>query len=89
MDDPVTLAIDIGGTGLKAASLDAEGNMLLDRVRTKTGYPHAFPVSFATGGYSARRTSSPSTAPISHVDPDLVKASGHFGLTRRRTTATR
>jgi polyphosphate glucokinase len=39
MDGPVTLAIDIGGTGLKAGALDAEGNMLLDRVRTKTEYP--------------------------------------------------
>ncbi len=33
------LAIDVGGTGLKAAVLDAEGNMLSDRVRVKTPRP--------------------------------------------------
>ena len=33
------LAIDIGGTGLKAALLDLEGNMLTDRVRVKTPHP--------------------------------------------------
>jgi polyphosphate glucokinase len=31
-----TLAIDIGGTGLKAAVLDEEGTMLADRVRVET-----------------------------------------------------
>jgi polyphosphate glucokinase len=31
-----TLAIDIGGTGLKASVLDAQGNMLVDRVRVET-----------------------------------------------------
>ena len=30
------LAIDIGGTGLKAAVLDSEGNMLTERVRVET-----------------------------------------------------
>lgn len=33
------LAIDIGGTGLKAAVLDAEGNLLSDRLRVKTPSP--------------------------------------------------
>ncbi len=33
------LAIDIGGTGFKAAVLDAEGNLLSDRLRVKTPYP--------------------------------------------------
>lgn len=33
------LAIDIGGSGFKAAVLDAEGNMLTDRVRVKTPHP--------------------------------------------------
>ena len=33
------LAIDIGGSGLKAALLDLEGNMLTDRVRVKTPHP--------------------------------------------------
>jgi polyphosphate glucokinase len=36
---PTTLAIDIGGTGLKASVLDAEGRKVVDRVRTKTPYP--------------------------------------------------
>lgn len=38
---PTTLAIDIGGTGLKASVLDAEGRMLVDRVRVPTTYPMA------------------------------------------------
>ena len=36
---PFTLALDIGGTGLKAAVLDAKGRMLGDRVRIDTTYP--------------------------------------------------
>lgn len=34
-----TLALDIGGTGLKATVLDARGRMLVDRVRVKTPDP--------------------------------------------------
>lgn len=33
------LAVDVGGSGLKAAVLDAEGNMLTERVRVKTPFP--------------------------------------------------
>jgi polyphosphate glucokinase len=36
---PATLAIDIGGTGLKASVLDATGRLLADRVRVPTTYP--------------------------------------------------
>jgi polyphosphate glucokinase len=36
---PTTLAIDIGGTGLKASVLDAVGRKVVKRVRTKTPYP--------------------------------------------------
>jgi len=36
---PITLAIDIGGTGLKAMALDAKGKMLTDRLRVPTPYP--------------------------------------------------
>ena len=36
---PMTLAIDIGGTGLKASVLDAEGNMVTPRVRVPTPHP--------------------------------------------------
>jgi polyphosphate glucokinase len=38
---PLTLAIDIGGTGLKASVLDASGAMVADRVRVPTKYPLA------------------------------------------------
>jgi polyphosphate glucokinase len=34
-----TLAIDIGGTGLKASVLDEQGKMLVDRVRVPTPHP--------------------------------------------------
>lgn len=34
-----TLAIDIGGTGLKASVLDGEGEMVSDRVRVETPHP--------------------------------------------------
>ncbi|HUQ62503.1 MAG TPA: ROK family protein [Acidimicrobiales bacterium] len=36
---PATLAIDIGGTGLKASVLDPVGAMMADRVRVLTTYP--------------------------------------------------
>ena len=36
---PRTLAIDIGGTGLKALLLDPRGEPLTDRVRSATSYP--------------------------------------------------
>ena len=36
---PRTLAIDIGGTGVKAMLLDASGNSLSDRLRVKTPQP--------------------------------------------------
>jgi polyphosphate glucokinase len=38
-EHPYTLAIDIGGTGLKASVLDAGGAMVADRVRVSTTYP--------------------------------------------------
>ncbi|HXX89080.1 MAG TPA: ROK family protein [Acidimicrobiales bacterium] len=40
---PCTLAIDIGGTGLKASVLDATGAMVADRVRVPTTYPMSPP----------------------------------------------
>jgi polyphosphate glucokinase len=36
---PLTLAVDIGGTGLKASVLDAAGAMVADRVKIPTPYP--------------------------------------------------
>lgn len=37
--DVTTLAIDVGGTGLKASVLDPQGVMMTDRVRIETPYP--------------------------------------------------
>ncbi len=36
---PLTLAVDVGGTGLKASVLDADGAMVADRVKVPTPYP--------------------------------------------------
>jgi polyphosphate glucokinase len=36
---PLTLAFDIGGTGLKAAVLDVSGSLVGERVRVETTYP--------------------------------------------------
>jgi polyphosphate glucokinase len=38
-DDPRTLAIDVGGTGIKASVLDGAGKMMVERVRIPTPYP--------------------------------------------------
>ncbi len=39
LDHPFTLAIDIGGTGLKANVLDRDGDVVADRVKIPTTYP--------------------------------------------------
>jgi polyphosphate glucokinase len=44
MDDARTLAIDVGGTGLKAVVLSPEGEMVSERVRNDTPYPCPPPV---------------------------------------------
>src|SRR3954454_19406479 len=36
---PITLAIDIRGSGLKASALAGQGRMLTDRLRVPTPYP--------------------------------------------------
>jgi polyphosphate glucokinase len=38
-EHPFTLAIDIGGTGLKASVLSKDGTMVADRVKVSTTYP--------------------------------------------------
>ncbi|HEX3954221.1 MAG TPA: ROK family protein [Stellaceae bacterium] len=43
MDDRRTLAVDIGGTGLKLALLDGDGKMIGDRVRLPTPTPPVSP----------------------------------------------
>lgn len=44
MTGPRTLAIDVGGSGLKAVVLDPDGEMLTERVRRETPYPCTPPV---------------------------------------------
>ena len=43
---PVTLAIDVGGTGLKALLLDERGNAITERVRVETPRPATPPAVF-------------------------------------------
>jgi polyphosphate glucokinase len=38
-EHPYTLAIDVGGTGLKASVLSKDGTMVADRVKVETKYP--------------------------------------------------
>jgi len=38
-DDSVTFAVDVGGTGIKGALLDAQGTMIGKRVKQATAYP--------------------------------------------------
>jgi polyphosphate glucokinase len=40
-EHPFTIAIDVGGTGLKADVLDTDGQPVADRVRVPTSYPMA------------------------------------------------
>lgn len=44
MDGARTLAVDVGGTGLKAVVLSPEGEMMCERVRVETPYPCPPPV---------------------------------------------
>jgi polyphosphate glucokinase len=44
MDGPLTLAIDVGGSGLKALVLSPDGTMVSDRARRSTPYPCTPPV---------------------------------------------
>jgi polyphosphate glucokinase len=44
MDGPRTLAIDVGGSGLKAAVLSPDGEMVSERTRRETPYPCTPPV---------------------------------------------
>jgi len=72
---PFTLSIDIGGTGLKASVLDADGKMVADRVRAATTYP--MPPD-GERGMVARLTALVSTLP----EADRVSA-GFPGMVRR------
>lgn len=53
--DPLTLAIDIGGTGVKGSVLKPDGAMIVDRVRLATPHPAApEPVLLAVRSIVAR-----------------------------------
>jgi len=71
---PLTLAIDIGGTGLKASVLDHAGAMVADRVRVPTTYP--MPPA-GDGGMVARLASLVSSLPgfdrVSAGFPGMVR----------------
>jgi polyphosphate glucokinase len=53
-EGPFTLAIDVGGTGLKASVLDRIGRVVADRVRVPTRYPFA-PETFVDALFALSR----------------------------------
>src|ERR1039458_8237516 len=63
---PLTLAVDIGATGLKASVLDADGAMVADRVKVPTSYP--MPPDRLVGG----------RAKLAGPLPNAQRASGGF-----------
>jgi len=77
-----TLAIDIGGTGLKASVLDTRGRMVTDRVRVPTPYPCTPKVLVKTlvdlvapvGAYGRVSVGFPGV-----VRGDLIVTAPHFG----------
>jgi polyphosphate glucokinase len=84
MSDKHTLAIDIGGTGLKASVLDARGKMLVDRVRVPTPYPLTPDIFLGTIGEMVKAL--PPFDRISAGYPGFVRdgviiTSPHFGDT--------
>ncbi len=68
---PFTLAIDIGGTGLKASVLDATGAMVADRVAVKTTYP--CPPSKMIDDLAALVAPLPPAARVSAGFPGMVR----------------
>ncbi|HVC71999.1 MAG TPA: ROK family protein [Acidimicrobiales bacterium] len=68
---PLTLAIDIGGTGLKASVLDADGAMVADRVIVKTTYP--CPPSKLVDDLVALVAPLPGAARVSAGFPGMVR----------------
>jgi polyphosphate glucokinase len=84
MSDKHTLAIDIGGTGLKASVLDGTGKMLVDRVRVPTPYPLTPDIFLGTIGEMVKAL--PPFDRISGGYPGFVRdgviiTSPHFGDT--------
>jgi polyphosphate glucokinase len=74
---PVTLAIDVGGSGLKAAALSATGELLSDRERVRTPRPAPPELLVATLAELAR--------PLPHYDRVSV---GFPGMVRDDTVFT-
>jgi polyphosphate glucokinase len=68
---PLTLAIDIGGTGLKASVLDAQGAMVADRVLVKTTYP--CPPTKLVGDLVALVAPLPAPGRVSAGFPGMVR----------------
>jgi polyphosphate glucokinase len=84
MSNKHTLAIDIGGTGLKASILDGAGKMLVDRVRVPTPYPLTPHIFLGTIGEMVKAL--PPFDRISAGYPGFVRdgviiTSPHFGDT--------
>ena len=71
---PWTLAIDIGGTGLKASVLDATGAMVADRVTEPTTYP--CPPTKLVDDLAALVAPLPSAQRVSAGFPGMVR-NGH------------
>jgi polyphosphate glucokinase len=67
-----TLAIDIGGTGLKAAVLDEDGTMISSRVRVDTPYPCPPPVLLSALGTLAGQL--PAFDRVSAGFPGMIRA---------------
>jgi polyphosphate glucokinase len=79
---PYTLAIDIGGTGLKASVLDASGAMVADRVRKATTYP--MPPSGSDGMVPTLKklvSPLPEADRVSAGFPGMVLSAPHFVTT--------
>jgi polyphosphate glucokinase len=77
-----TLALDIGGTGLKAALLDSRGAMLTERTRVDT--PHPAPPDVLVGALAGLAATLPGFDRISIGFPGVVRGgrvltAPHFG----------
>lgn len=72
---PMTLAVDVGGTGIKAALLDPAGRMATERLRVPTPYPCPPPVLLDAIAGLARQV--PSFDRVSVGFPGVVRG-GHI-----------
>ncbi len=68
---PFTLAIDVGGTGLKASVLDATGNLAADRVRVRT--PRPIDPGILVGALATLTKSLPAFDRVSVGFPGVVR----------------